>query len=191
MNEEELKKIWQTDQTAPKIDFAALQNSLNDWHGKLRRKIRIDIAAQIVSVGVVIILVLLYPKLFFVFWFAVALAVWYIRKILVFYRQEKEFVSGSSAKLFLSERLRTMKIFISQTRLILYVMPLLLIPAVFYAFGYFENAETFRERINSMVFTLVVGEITAIVMTEIYFKFFYSSAIGELEDLLRQLNPDE
>lgn len=189
MNEEDLKNIWQTDYSAPTIDFSALKNSFNDWHDKLRRKIRIDIAAQIVSVAIVLILVLFHQKLFFMFWFAVAVGIWYVRKILVFYRLEKHF--AGDAKLFLSEKLRMMKSFINQARLILYAAPLFLIPGAFYAFGYFNGAATSRELLYSVLFTVAIGEITAIVLMEIYFKIFYGSAIAKLKDLLRQLNFDE
>jgi len=55
MNEEELKNLWQTDHSAPTINFARLQNSLDGWQAKLRRKTRVDIWAQSVTAGLCLI----------------------------------------------------------------------------------------------------------------------------------------
>jgi hypothetical protein len=191
MNEDELKNIWQSEQKTPTIDFDALQNSFNDWQENLRRKIRIDIGVQIAGVATVLVLVWMYPELFFLFWVAIAIAVWYIRKILVFYRLEKDFVQGRGAKQFLNEKLRAMKSFINQTRLLMYVTPLVIAPATLYALGFFDAAAPISKQLISNIFPLAAGEITAIVLTEIYFKIFYAPAIGEIKDLLQQLNFDE
>jgi len=192
MNEEELKKIWKTDQTAPGVDFVGLQKLLNVWQDKLRRKIRIDIGAQIASLAVVLIIVWFYPKLFFMFWFGVILAVWYIREILRFYQQEKEHEDYGSVKQFLSGKILTMKSFIRRTRLVLYAIPFILIPAAHYALGYFNDASlTVRDWIIALTVPLVISEIISVILTEIYFKIFYSSAVNELKDLLRQLDSDK
>ena len=189
MNEEELKEIWKTDQTAPTIDFARFEEILSAWQDKLRRKIKIDIAVEFISVGVVLLIVLFYPKLFFIFWFALILAVWYIWEILKFYQLEKRYEDYNNVKQFLNERFLAMKSFIWRARIVLYFFPLPTIPAAFYAFGYFSDPSSIdRDLIISLISTLAIGEIVAIILTEIYFRIFYHSAISELKDLLRELD---
>lgn len=192
MNEEKLKQLWQSEETAPAIDFAELQNSLSAWKDNLRRKIKIDIAAQILLLGVALVLVLFYPKLFFMFWFGVVVAVWYIWEIFRLYRAEKEPVSRGSVKEFLIGKIRTMKNFILRIRLAMYPVPFILVPAGYYALGFFDKASlTAQQKITSVIFTIALTEIVCVVLMEIYLKIFYSAARKELKELLRQLDLNE
>lgn len=188
MNEEKLKEIWQADQSAPAIDFAELQTASSAWQDKLRRKIKIDIAAQILLLGVALVLVLFYPKLFFMFWFGVIVAVWYIWEIVRIYRAEKEEFTRGSVKQFLIGKIRTMEGFVRRTRRVMYPMPLFLVPAGYYALGFFEDASlTFQEKITRVILTIALTEIICVILAEIYLKIFYSAARKELKDLLQQL----
>lgn len=192
MNEEELKEIWKTDRAAPTIDFSGLRKILSDWQDKLRRKIKIDVAMQFVSLGVVLLVVWFYPELFFFFWIGVIMAVWYIWEILRLYRQEKEHEDYDSVRQFLTRKILSIKGFIWRVRLIFYCFPLVTIPAAFYSFGHFNGASAVdRDLVVALGFTLAVGEIVSVVLTEIYLKIFYSAAINKLRDLLRELNSEE
>lgn len=192
MNEEELKKIWQIADyaEAPTIDFVALQILIGDKQAKLRRKIKIDATIQSVSLVAVLIFLWFYPKLFFLFWAALAIAAWYVWEISQFYRLEKQSENGGSVRQLLNEKLRTLKNFVRRVRLVMYCLPLVLVPATCYALGFYESGAIFQNKTNSIIFTLVVAEIAAVVLTEIYFKIFYSAAINALNDLLRQLDSD-
>lgn len=192
MNEEELKEIWQADRTAPAIDFAAFRTTLSIWHDKLRRKIRIDIGVQFVGTAVVLAVVWFYPKLFFLFWASVALAAWYIWEILRLDRREKEPADARSVKQFLSDRLLAMKSFMRRARVVLYLLPTILIFAAYYLSGFFRDfSMTAWEWFVALMTPIAIGEILSVVLTELYFKFFYASAIKELKDLLRQLDAVE
>jgi hypothetical protein len=192
MNEEKLKKIWQTDQAAPAIDFAGLYDALTFWRDKLRRKIRIDIGMQVFFLAITLVLVLFYPKLFFMFWFGVALAAWYIWEIIRLYRRENEPAPAETAKQFLTEEFLNMKSLIRRTRFVAYFIPLILVPAGYYALDYFDNASlTIRDKILSVLLTIALTELICAVLMEIYFRIFYSGAVKELKDLLRQLDSDD
>jgi hypothetical protein len=192
MNEEKLKKIWQTEQSALAIDLAGFQNSLSAWQDNLRRKIKIDIAAQILLLGVALVLVLFYPKLFFMFWFGVVLAAWYIWEIFRLYRAEKEPAHPETVKQFLAGKILKMKNLIWRTRIVAYFLPLVLVPAGYYALDYFDDASlTLQRKIFSVIFTIALTELVCGISMEIYFRIFYSGALKELKDLLWQLNSDE
>lgn len=192
MNEEKLKKIWQSEETAPTIDFPQLQKTLSTWQDKLRRKIKIDIAAQILLLGVALLLVLFYPKLFFMFWFGVVVAVWYIWEILRLYRAETKEVSRSSIKQFLIAKIQTMESLIRRSRWVMYPIPLILVPAGYYALDFFsDDSLTVQEKITRVILTIALTEIICLVLAEIYLKIFYSAARKELKTLLQQLEFDE
>ena len=63
MNEEDLKKIWQADENAPKLDLLRLQESIVSCESLLRKKARFDIWAQSATAVLTLIPIYFYPKL--------------------------------------------------------------------------------------------------------------------------------
>ena len=85
-----------------------------------------------------------------------------------------------------------MKNFIRRTRLIMYPVPLVLVPAGYYALDFFNDASlTVQDKITSVILTIALTEIICVILMEIYLKIFYSAARKELNDLLQQLDFEE
>ncbi len=195
MNEEELKDLWQTDRTAPAIDFAKLQSSLDGWQTKLRRKTRFDIWFQGVTSALTLIPVYFYPRLIFASLGVIAVGLWYIREL----RELSEIEPPETAPLdvtkVLTAKISKMESFFRRTRFVLYVLAPLLMHAAFYGLGHYDRPPNEPEwtslLIKSVVFTTVLYEFLAFITTEIYFKMLYTPALNELKNLLRQLNFDE
>ncbi len=192
MNEEELKKIWQADQTVPEIDFAKLQKSLNIWHDKLRRKVRIDVWAQGITAALTLIPVFFYPKMIFLALLGIVLGVWYIRELRGLYKPENSEANYVGVKQSLNMKILTMKNYFRRTRIVMYVFSPLAIPAFFYGLGSLDTPSiTFAEWIFSLTKLVVIYEILIVIATEIYFKILYTPALNELKNLLRQLESNE
>ena len=192
MNEEELKRLWQAeDHSAPKIDFAALDKSLNDWHEKLRRKVRAEIPVQIAMVALSFGLVFYSPRLIFFALGVAALGAWYIPELRRLSRQEtsSSAAAASDVREALNRKLATMKRYFRRTRIALYVFSPILIPVAFWGLGHFDH-----QGIGFGVYALSVGfftlfyEAAAILINEIFFALTYKPAYKELKELLRQLD---
>jgi len=192
MNEKELRKIWQADQTAPTIDFAALHKSLNVWRDKLRRKVRVDIWAQGIAAAITVISVFFYPKMIFLALLCIILGIWYIRQLRGLYKLETSEANEGGLKQSLNMKILTIKNYFRQTRIAMYVFSPLAIPAFFYGLGSLgKPSVSFAEGVYSLIKLLVISEILIIIATEIYFKILYTPALNELKNLLRQLESDE
>ncbi len=205
MNEEELKKLWQSEQTAPTIDFAELQKSLNIWHDQLRRKVIIDIWVQSVTVALCFVPVFFLPKFIFFALIILILGIWYIPELRKLYKHEK--VETGSVKKSLSAKISTMQKYFRRTRIAMYVSTPVITLALFYvlydlneflktneiwiAFNEFSKI-TFNEVwLIWLTLTLILCEISVAVVTEIYFKILYKPAFDELKELLIQLESEE
>lgn len=191
MNEDELKNLWKTDQTAPKIDFTALQKSLDIWHDKLRRKVKIEIVIQGAGTAVSLIPAFFLPKMIFACLFVLILGIWYVRELRGLYKEETA-ENQLDIKHSLNVKIRTLKQFIRRTRFVMYVFTPLIIPALFYGLSIFNNPSiTTKELMRSLFIFFIIYEILTFIATEIYFKILYTSALNELKNLLRQLESDE
>lgn len=191
MNEQELKNLWQTEQSAPTIDFARLQKILDGWQAHLRRRVTIDIVSQIGSVSVVLFMVWRYPKLFFVFIATVALAVWYIYSTLAFYRLEKEMATEKNVRNLLGKKLSELRRHILLSRIIFYAAPIVLVPVSYYVYDVkFNGALIIGTGAGAMISALILCEIVSIILTEVCLRIFYSAAVRELENLIDQLNSE-
>ena len=137
MNEEELKKLWQSEQTAPMIDFAELQKSLNIWHDQLRRKVKIDIWAQGVTVALCFIPVFFYPKFIFFALVMLILGIWYIPELRKLYKYEN--VETGNVKESLNAKISTMQNYFRRTRIAMYVFRRLQCPQSFMCFTILIN----------------------------------------------------
>jgi len=191
MNEEELTNLWKADQTAPTIDFAALQKSLNIWHDKLRRKVKIEIVIQSAATAISLIPALFLPKMMFASLFAVILGVWYVRELRGLYKEENT-PNYLDIKHSLNVKILAFKQFIRRTRFVMYVFSPLIIPALFYGLNIFNNPLiTTTELVRSLLIFFIIYETLTFIATEIYFKVLYTPALNELKNLLRQLESDE
>ena len=191
MNEEELKNLWKADRTEPTIDFAALEKSLNVWRDKLRRKVKIEIVIQSAAAAISLIPVFFFPKMILASLFVLILGIWYIRELRGLYKVETA-ENYLNIKHSLNAKILTFKQFIRRTRFVMYAFTPLIIPALFYGLGIYNNPSiTTKELTRSLVIFLIIYEILTFTATEIYFKVLYTSALNELKNLLRQLEPDE
>jgi hypothetical protein len=195
MNEEELKKLWKADQTAPTIDFAAFQKSLIVWQNKLRRKAGIDIWAQSIAAGLFLIPVFFYPRLIFAFVLVVILTVWYVRELRRLSNLETSEADYAVVKHSLNAKIQTMKSYFRRTRFVMYVLTPLIFHGAAYGMGIYdkpptEPADWTSLMIKSIIFSTTLYEILTFIATEIYFKILYTPALNELKNLLRQLDSD-
>lgn len=191
MNEEELKNLWKTDRTAPRVNFAVLQKSLNVWHDKLRRKVKTEIVMQGAATAVSLIPAFFFPKMIFASLFVLILGVWYIRELRGLYKEETA-ENYLDIKHSLNKKILTLKQFIRRTRFAMYVFTPLIIPALFYGLNVFNNPSiAVTELIRSLSIFFIIYEIITFIATEIYFKILYTPALKELENLARQLDSDE
>ena len=205
MNEEELKKLWQSEQTAPTIDFAELQKSLNIWHDKLRRKVKIDIWVQTVTVVLYFVPVFFLPKFIFLALIGLILGIWYIPELRKIYKHEN--VEIGSVKQSLNAKISTMQNYFRRTRIVMYAFSWIMMPAIFYvlydlnkflntneiwiAFNEFSKI-TFNEVwIILLIISLILYEVLIVIVTEIYFKILYKHAFDQLKELLAQLESEE
>ena len=192
MNEEELKKIWKADQTAPEIDFAGLQKLSDDWYRKLRRKARIDAWAQGITTVACLVPVFFYPRLIFAAVLGFILGVWYVRELNGLYKDGKFQVESIAVSQSIKAKIETLKRYFWRTRIAVYVfMPLTLI-AAYYGIGTFDNPSvTFTNWLIWLAKNLIIAEVAAVICTEIYLKILYKPALKELNNLVRQLEFEE
>jgi len=189
MNEDELKKIWQTDKAAPTIDFTALQKSLNAWHDKLRRKVRIEIRVQNATIALTFVPVFFYPKLIFFALAVATLGAWYIPELRKLYKTET--IENDDVRQSLNRKILTMKRYFRRTRIALYVLSPPLVPIAFYGLNFFETDSIIGTiGLIRMIFLTAISEAGIIIGNEIYFAVAYKPSFNELKDLLRQLDSD-
>lgn len=193
MNEEELKNLWQADNAAPTIDFAALQKSLSAWQNKLRRKVKIDIWAQSVTAALTLIPVFFfYPRLIVFSLLIIILGIWYVRELRQLSNLENNETDYVAVKHSLNLKIQTMKNYFRRTRIAMYGFTPITVPAVFYGIGAFDKSSmTFTNLLILIAGCVVIYEILLAIATEIYFKILYVSSFNELKNLLWQLDSDE
>lgn len=191
MNEEELKNLWQTDADAPTIDFARLQKSLNVWHAKLRRKVKIEIVIQGAATAISLIPVFFFPKMIFASSLVLIIGIWYIRELRGLYKEETD-ENRLDIKRSLDAKILTMKRFFRRTRIAMYVFsPLILLAAYYGLNSYTNHSATVKNLLFTIIRTFFAYEILTFIATEIYFKILYAPALVELKKLRRQLDFDE
>ena len=191
MNEDELKKIWQTDQTVPMINFGQFQTLMKAWHGKLRRKVVVDVWTQITTTVLTVILVFLLPKMFVLASMTVIICIWYVRELRGLYKLEYGETNYIGVKTLLETKIQTMKNYFRRTRIVMYIIMPLVIPAAFYGVGMFDKpSANFADLASLLVDFLLIFEILVFIRTEIYFKILYTPALNELKNLLRELDTE-
>ena len=191
MNEDELKRIWQTDTTVPMINFGQFQNLLKAWNGKLRRKVVVDIWMQITATVLTGILVFLLPKMFVLALMTIILCVWYVRELRGLYKLEYGETNYIGVKTLLETKIQTMKNYFRRTRIVMYIIMPLVIPAAFYGIGMFDKpSANFADLAPLLIKSLLIYEIAVFIATEIYFKILYTPAFDELKNLQRELDTE-
>lgn len=192
MNEEELKKIWQADQIAPTIDFAAIQKISDEWHDKLRRKVRVDIWTQILVTAATLVSIIFYSKIIFLALYALFLCIWYVRELRGLYKSEVGKPNNVAVKHSLNRKLQTMKSYFRRTRIATYgsVPPVMI--AAYYGLNLFDDSSISTAQIvRGLIFISIISGILIVIITEIYFLILYKPALNELKNLLRQLDSEE
>lgn len=192
MNEDELKKIWQTDQTAPIVNFGQFQNLLKAWNSKLRRKVVVDIGMQIIATVLTVMLVFFLPKMFILALMMVIICIWYVRELRGLYKLDSGGTNYTGVKNLLETKIQTMKNYFRRTRIVMYIIMPLVIPAAFYGIEMFDKlSANFTDSAYLLIEFFLIFEILVFIATEIYFKILYTPALDELKNLLRQLNTEE
>jgi CDP-diglyceride synthetase len=191
MNEEELKDIWNADQSGPAISYAVLQTSLQHWNDGTRRKVQIETWVQIATVVLNFIPAIFYPK-WIVFALGVAaLGIWYIPELRRFSKPEMGELSGDVRQM-LDLKILTMRRYFRHTRIALYAFAPMLVPAALYGIGYFDdNENSLTARVLWTVLLTLICEAAIVALNEIFFLVVYKPALKELENLSKQLKPDE
>ena len=192
MNENELKQMWQDDRTVPEIDFGSFKKHVDAWRNKLRKKAMVDTWIQVGAAGILVGLAFYNPKLIVLSVFCVAVVIWYVRDLRKFYNPENTELISTDLKRSLNLKIAMMKGYFLRTRILMYAVMPLSVPAIFYAFGSFDPPSikvwywTF-----SLVKSLVIFEIISIVATEIGFVFTYRPVLKELKELLKELDSSQ
>ncbi len=191
MNEEELKDIWNADQSGPAISYAGLRTSLQQWNDGTRRKVQIETWVQIATVVLNFIPAIFYPK-WIVFALGVAaLGIWYIPELRRFSKPETGELSGDVRQM-LDLKILTLRRYFRHTRIALYAFAPMLVPAAIYGIGYFDDQEaSLTARVLWAVFLTLICETAIVVLNEIFFLVVYKPALKELESLSQQLRLDE
>ena len=188
MNEDKLKQIWQGNQVAPAIDFGAFQDHLDTWQNKLRKKAMMDSWIQVGAAGILVGLTLYNAKMVALSVFCIGVVIWYVRDLRKFYDWDYTESNSGDLRQSLNLKIAKLKGYFRRTRILMYAVMPLSVPAIFYAFGSFDPPAikvwywTF-----SLVQSLVMFEIISVVATEVSFALTYSRALNELRGLVKEL----
>lgn len=192
MNEQELKNLWRTAETAtPAIDFTRVEKLANDWNKRLRRKVKTDITLQIAATIAGIVACIFYPKLILFGLLIIPVCIWYVRELHGLYRTDAATEIFPVSK-FLELKIKTFESFFRRTRFVVYVVNLLIIHAFCYSFGFYNGLPNDPDYtsilIKSIIFITFFYESSMLIANELYFKFVYKPAYHELKELRDQLN---
>lgn len=192
MNETELRRMWQDDRTVPEIDFGSFMKHVDAWRNKLQKKAMLDTWIQVGAAGILVGMAFYNPKLIALSAFCVAVVIWYVRELHKFYNADNTEMISADLKQSLNLKIAMMKGYFLRTRILMYAVMPLSVPAIFYAFGSFDPPSI---KVWYWTFTLfkslVIFEIITIVATEIGFVLTYRPALTELKELLKELDSNQ
>ena len=187
MNEQDLKNLWQTEQTAPQIDFARVEKLFNSLENKLRRNVRIEIAVQILTTIATLGSVIFYPKMIFFALSIIALCIWYVPELRGLYKMETQ-SDHLSVKELLNLKVRKLKNFFRRTRLVTYIFTPWAFILAYYGLGVLDDPKiTASALLKYLMIVIPILEISVIIATEIYFKILYKPTLKKVENLLDEL----
>ncbi len=190
MNEDELKNLWQTDETTPRIDVELLQKNSDVWYGKLRRKARIDVWAQGITTAISFIPVLFFPRLIIASILALILGIWYVRELRGLYKNGGLDIQSKAVSESITEKINYLSRFFWRTRIALYIfMPLTLIATYFGLDFSFAPSIPFESRVIRLTAILFFAEVLVVILCEIYFIILYKPALKQLKKISKQMDP--
>jgi hypothetical protein len=190
MNEEQLKEIWKREkaENVLAVDFERVQKDLFVWQGKLRRKIKLDILANVLVYIFLIPVFIILPKLLYLSPFLILVWIWYLWETLRIYKQETNFGKFGNTRDYLANKKKLLENFSTRTRYIVYIgVPLIGLQAL-YVLCYLDKM---LEEPLVLMAVLIFDEIFISILTETYLRKVYAPSINELKDLLQQLESDE
>lgn len=192
MNDEELKKIWQTEADAPTVDVTRLSKLSADWERKWSRKARIDAWVQGITTAACLIPVFIYPRLIFAALVVVILGVWYVRDLRRLYKSWSLDPVSVSVSESTSAKIEYLNRFLWRTRIVVYLAVPATLLLTYYGLGFFEDSGIMSERwIKRLAIILPIAEILTVFFCEIYFLVLYRPALKELRDISQQLGAGE
>ena len=188
MNEHELKQIWIEGEPVPVIDAEKLRSSLTKWSSKLHRKLRVDMWLQGVTAALTLVPVFFYPRLIFASLMAVALGIWYVCELRRLDMAGIYDAASDSVKKSLTAKMSAMRSYFYRTRIVLYVICPLILPAAFYGTGFFDTSSIPLTRWALWLLkNFAIYEVLVILGTELYFKITYSQSFLTLKTLVGQM----
>ena len=189
MNEQELKEIWKSVDAddLPMINFEEVQKNIIGWHGKLRRKIKVETLFGILTIICLIPLGFALPQIVYYYPFVAIIYIWWFWEIRKIYRQQTITDNYENTKEFLENKISLITNYIKKTRLILYLtMP-------FIAFSSLLFNATLQDIFDiwwRILLLLIVIEILVVAYCEIYFRIMYFPLSREAQKLIDQLESE-
>ncbi len=189
MNEQELKEIWKSveSEDLPKINFEEVQKNIVGWHGKLRRKIKIDVWSSIGFFVVFIGLCFIVPDAVYFIPIIALMSGWGYWELWKIYKQENETEDYKTTKEFLEKKNMLLSNYIRRSRVILYVTNPLII---FATLSLQATVKEFFDHILQVISILVFLELFVILFTEVYFGIMYIPSIRKSRELIKQLESE-
>lgn len=190
MNEQELKEIWKSDEIKdfPNIKFEQFQKDIVGWHGKLRRKIKIETLVGIVIFVGLVPLAFALPEIIYYYPIIAVMVIWGFWEVWRIYRQETGADDCKNTKEFLEIKTKLLTNYIYRVRVIMYsTMP-------FIAFSSLLFNATLKEILAiwwRVLLLLLVIEIFVIAYCEIYIRIMYFPSVKKSRELIKQLESEE
>jgi hypothetical protein len=188
MNEEELKAIWKKNENISlgNIDFNRVKLVSQKLQKNLRRKIRWDVAANVLIFLLTLFFCYHFPKLLLLTPFYVAVWWWYLWEMNRLYKIETDFQSFANLKEFLQRKQTLLCGYIKRSR-----MSYLIAPFFYWlAFGVIVSFEAVNKNLFGFFMVMILTVAVIVILIEAWLWFVYRSSLDETEDLLRQLDTD-
>lgn len=189
MNEQELKELWKSDEIKdfPNIKFEQFQKDIIGWHGKLRRKIKIESLVSIFIIAGSVPLAFILPKIVYYYPIIAVMMIWGFWEMWRIYGQETAADDSENTKEFLKNKTNLLTNYICRMRTITYfIMP-------FLAFSTLLFNATLRDIFDHwqrVFLMLLIIEIFVIAFCEIYFRSVYFPLIRKSRELIEQLESE-
>lgn len=190
MNEQELKDLWKSADLGdiPEIDFENLQKNIDIWHGKLRRRLIIDLWFTVPSLLVFIPAAYIAPEILYYFPIVALFAVWLAWRVWKIYKLESTGEDSKDTAEYLKALTSKLSNYIKWVRIVLYsTMPFFALSTLYFNWTH----EQVLEHSLRVSIILLLAEIFAVAFCEIYFRIMYFPSLRKSRELINQLENGE